>query len=177
MFEFAEPEFHVRGADLGGILACLLQHFVRHAQTNTRPSGPPGRQEAVDTRPTAEIDDNLTRLQRGDCLRIAAAEAEIGFLAMAASSSGEYPMRSDLSSSTGIAGVPQHEGCCLRAAARRGAGRDAAITGAHHFLVSLFYGRAPFHSLLNRMDPFASGQVKGALFTCRSDVLSAAAAY
>ena len=37
VLELAEPEFHIGGADLGGILARLLEHLVRHVDADDAP--------------------------------------------------------------------------------------------------------------------------------------------
>ena len=80
MLEFAEAELDVGGADLGRVLARLGQHLVGHVDADdpARVTDLPRRQKTVEAGAAAEIDDGLARLHRGDRLRVAAAEPEIG---------------------------------------------------------------------------------------------------
>ena len=66
----------------GGVVARLAQHLVGHVDADHAALGPdlPRGEQAVEAGAAAEIDQHLARLQRGDRLGIAAAEAEIGAL-------------------------------------------------------------------------------------------------
>ena len=145
MLDLTQAEFHVRGTDLGGVLARAAQHLVRHVNADHPAPGAHlrGREQTVEAGAAAQIDHGLAGLQGGDGLRIAAAKAEIGALRHG----GEVLRR--IAHPRGLAdciggrrraaaggrrGRTAGRGLHRRAAIRHRAGRDAAVAGANHFL-------------------------------------------
>jgi hypothetical protein len=136
MFEFAQAKFHVGRAGLGGVLAGLLQHLVRHVDADDATGGAhlPRGKKAIEAGAAAEIDDHLAGLERRDRLRVAAAEAEIG----AVGDRGEFGV--GIAHLARLLGrVAEHGVATARArraaafAAARHVG-NRAVAGAHHCL-------------------------------------------
>src|SRR5690242_16759722 len=82
MLKLAKAKLDIRHDDFPCILALLLQHLMRHidADHTTGRADLAGSKEAIEAGAAAEIDHRFAWLQRGDRLRVAAAEAEIGAL-------------------------------------------------------------------------------------------------
>ena len=77
--DVALAEFDIAEAGLLGIGTGLFQHGVGHVHAD-HPAGRPdlaGGQEAVETRPAAQIEHGFARLHRRHRLRIAAGKAKI----------------------------------------------------------------------------------------------------
>ena len=70
----------LRALDLGRVLARLFQHLMGHVDADHLAglADLAGGEKAIEAGAAAEIDHGLARLERGDRLRVAAAEAEIG---------------------------------------------------------------------------------------------------
>ncbi len=82
MLDLAEAELDICSPDPRGVVAGFLQHLMGHVDANdpAARTDPVGCEKAIKPGAAAEIDDDLTGLHRGERLRIAATQAEIGAL-------------------------------------------------------------------------------------------------
>src|SRR6516225_4844860 len=82
MFQFPEAEFDIARADEGCVVARLFEHLMGHVDADhlAGVTDLPRGEKTIESGTTTEIDDDLARLHRSNCLRVAAAKAEIGAL-------------------------------------------------------------------------------------------------
>lgn len=82
MLDLAEPELHVRVTPFSGALASLREHLRRHVHADHSPrwTDPAGGQKAIQPRSAAQVQDDLSRLQRGYRHGVAAAQPQVGLL-------------------------------------------------------------------------------------------------
>ncbi len=80
MLDLSQTKLHIPEATLHCIITCLAQHIRGHIDTDdmTRLPHLMGGKKTVESTASTEIDHQLSRLERGNCLWITTAQSHVG---------------------------------------------------------------------------------------------------